>query len=256
MSYRLNAALGDFDRLRSWASEVPWAVVAPLAQRMGLLVLPAELPGDLPGTLSDLSRGGPVAHVEADFWGGDGHQTAALWRAGVREWGPAHTSEFGGPREEWPINAALARLGVVRADPDAPDHRDLFVDVGLGQGRDDEDWRSAAVKAYDAADYDEWSAQGQARREHEERVAAERDLHERLHGVPVALNGKDIMALLGIPPGRTIGVAVRALQQLHLDHGPLSRGEAEAALRAWAAEQGLAPAAGDEARGSIRPARS
>jgi hypothetical protein len=253
MSYQLDAAVGDFDRLRSWASGVPWAVVAPLAQRMGLLVLPTAVRADLPRTLSDLSRSGPVAHVEADFWGGDGHQTAALWRAGAREWGPVHTSEFGGPREDWPINAVLARLGVVGAGPGAPDHRDLFVVVGLGHGRDEEDWRRAALQASDAADYDEWYAREQAKRRHEERVAAERDMHERLPGVPVALNGREIIALLGIPQGRTIGAAIRALQQLHLDRGPLTRAETEAALRAWAAERGLTSASvsGDEAGAGV-----
>ncbi|MES5823714.1 hypothetical protein [Streptomyces sp. RG80] len=241
MSYRLDAVVGDFDRLRSWAEGVPGTVVAPLRQRMGLLPLPLStaLGGDVPSVLGDLSQGGPVAHVQADFWGGEGEQTAALWRAGVREWGPVHTSEFSGPREDWPINAALARLGVASAGPGAPDHRDLFVEVGLGQGRDEEDWRRAALKARDAADYDEWHAREQAERESEERAAAERALHERLPGIPVPLNGKEIITLLGLPQGRTIGAAIRHLQQLHLDHGPQSREEAETALRTWAAQQGL-----------------
>ncbi|MCH5670640.1 hypothetical protein [Streptomyces gilvus] len=177
--------------------------------------------------------------MRAEFWGGEGDQTAAVWRAGVREWGPAHTSEFSGPREDWPINAALARLGVASAGPDAPDYRDLFVEVGLGEGRDEQDWRRAALRACDAADYDEWHAREQARRESEERAAAERAVHERLPGVPVPLNGKEIITLLGLPQGRTIGAAIRHLQQLHIDRGPQSRAEAEAALRAWATEQGL-----------------
>ncbi|GHE70028.1 hypothetical protein GCM10017771_93940 [Streptomyces capitiformicae] len=57
------------------------------------------------------------------------------------------------------------------------------------------------------------------------------------------LNGKEIITLLGIPQGRTIGAAIRHLQQLHIDRGPQSREEAETALRAWAAQQGLTPAA-------------
>lgn len=183
-----------------------------------------------------------MAHVKADFWGGDGDQTAAVWRAGVREWGPVHTSEFSGPREEWPINAALARLGVALAGQGATDYRDLFVEVGLGQGRDEEDWRWAALKALDAADYDDWHAREQAKREFEERAAAERAIYERLPGIPVPLNGKEIITLLGVPQGRTIGAAIRHLQQLHIDHGPQSREQAETALRAWAAEQGLPPA--------------
>lgn len=115
MPYELGAVVGDFDRLRSWAEKVPGAVVAPLLQRMGLLIPPTAPFDELPQTLRDLSRTGPVAHVEADFWGGDGYQTAEFWRAGVREWGPETTSEFGGPREDWPINSALARLGVAPA---------------------------------------------------------------------------------------------------------------------------------------------
>ncbi|MET9843695.1 hypothetical protein [Streptomyces ossamyceticus] len=239
MSYRLDAAVSDFDRMRRWAEGVTGAVVAPLAQRLGLLPLTAEFRDDLPRLLRDLSRGGPVAHVEADFWGGDGDQTAALWRAGVREWGPVHTSDFSGPRENWPINAALALLGVVPARPGAPDHRDLFAEVGLGRGRDEEDWRRAALEAYDADDYDAWHAGERARREAGERAAAERAARERLPGIPVPLDGKEIIALLGIPQGRTVGAAIRHLQQLHIDHGPVSREEAEAALCAWAAERGV-----------------
>ncbi|WP_405796817.1 hypothetical protein [Streptomyces sp. NBC_01506] len=157
MTYQLNAVIGDFDRLRGYAAGVPWAVVAPLAQRMGLLPVPTAIRDDLTRTLCELSQGGPVAHVQADFWGGDGEQTAAVWRAGVREWGPAHTSELGGPRENWPINAALARLGVAPAGPGAPDYHDLFLEVGLGRGRNENDWRRAAQQAHDAADYDAWS---------------------------------------------------------------------------------------------------
>lgn len=242
VSYRLDAVVGDFDRLRGWADEVPGAVVAPLRQRMGLLPLSTALRGDLPRMLCDLSQGGPVAHLQADFWGGDGDQTAVLWRAGVQEWGPVRTSDFSGPRADWPINAALARLGVAAAGPCASDHRDLFVEVGLGQGRDQEDWRWAALQAYDTANYDEWHLREQIKRQSEERAAAERAIYERLPGIPVPLDGNEIMTLLGLPQGRMIGAAIRHLQQLHIDRGPQSREEAQAALRTWAAEQGLTSA--------------
>ncbi|MFJ8941522.1 hypothetical protein ACIRL0_38420 [Streptomyces sp. NPDC102365] len=152
-----------------------------------------------------------------------------------------HTAEFGGPREDWPINVALARLGVASAGLGAPDYRDLSMEVGLGQGRDEEDWRRAALNAYDAADYDEWHAREQAKRESEERAAAERAIYERLPGTSVPLNGKEIITQLGVPQGRMIGAAIRHLQQLHIDRGPQSREEAEAALRTRAAEQGLTP---------------
>ncbi|GAA2777884.1 hypothetical protein [Streptomyces showdoensis] len=239
MSYRLDAVVGDFDRLRTWAGGVPGAVVAPLRQRLGLLPLSDALCEDLPRLLRELSRTGPVAHVAADFWGGDGEQTAALWRAGAQEWGPAHTEDFSGPREGWPINAVLARLGAEPAAPGAPEYRDLFAEVGLGGGRHEEDWRRAALEARDAADYDEWYERERAARESEERAAAERAVLERLRGVPVPLDGKAIMTLLGMPEGRTIGAALRHLRQLRIDRGPQTREEAESALRAWAAEQGL-----------------
>ncbi|MET8826271.1 hypothetical protein ABZX40_34530 [Streptomyces sp. NPDC004610] len=241
MSYRLDAVVGDFDRLRRWAAEVDGAVVAPLRQRMGLLPLTTELRGDLPLFLCEISQSGPVAHVTADFWGGDGEQTAALWRAGVREWGPVAASEFGGPRDGWPINAALARLGVVSVGPGVPEYRDLFVEVGLGQGRDERDWHRAALAARDVADYDAWQTREEAERESRERAAAARAVHERLPGIPVPLSGKDIIGLLGIPQGRMIGAAIRLLQQLHIDRGPQSREEAETALRAWAVGQGVTP---------------
>lgn len=239
MSYQLDTVVGDFDRLRSWSREEPEAVVAPLAQRMGLLVMTPALRGDLPRVVREVSRSGQVAHVEADFWGGDGHQTASLWRSGECVWGPERTADFALSREGWPINAALARLGVVPAGAGAPEYRDLFVEVGLGRGRDEDDWRRAALRAWDVADYDEWSAQQRAEREREERAAAERDIYQRLTGVPAALDGKEIIALLGIPQGRMVGAAIRHLQQLHLERGPSSREEAEAALRTWAMEQGL-----------------
>ncbi|MGP3987053.1 hypothetical protein [Streptomyces sp. 3N207] len=115
----------------------------------------------------------------------------------------------------------------------------MFLEVGLGRGRDEADWRRAALDAYGVADYDEWCAIEQAKREREARAAAERAVYERLPGVPAALNGKEIMALLGIPQGRTIGAAIRHLQQLHLDRGSLSREEAETELRTWATDHGL-----------------
>ncbi|MEU1514834.1 hypothetical protein ABZ490_22165 [Streptomyces sp. NPDC005811] len=118
------------------------------------------------------------------------------------------TSECSGPREGRPIDAAPARLGVASAGPGAPDYRALFVEVGLGQGRDEGDWRRAALQACDAADHDEWHAREQAQRESEERAAAERAVSERLPGILVPLDGKEIITLLGVPQGRTIGASM------------------------------------------------
>jgi poly(A) polymerase len=53
------------------------------------------------------------------------------------------------------------------------------------------------------------------------------------------LDGNAIMELLGVLPGPLVGRAWRHLKGLRLDRGPLTREEAEADLRRWAADQGL-----------------
>ena len=47
------------------------------------------------------------------------------------------------------------------------------------------------------------------------------------------------MELLGIPPGPLVGRAYKHLLALRMEHGPLSRDDAEAELRRWAAENGV-----------------
>lgn len=79
-----------------------------------------------------------------------------------------------------------------------------------------------------AADYD-------ALEERIARLQAEEDLAR----VRPDLDGNEIMALLGIPPGPAVGKAWRHLKELRLDRGPLSRQEAEAELFAWARAEGI-----------------
>ena len=69
------------------------------------------------------------------------------------------------------------------------------------------------------------------------RIQAEEDLR----AVRPDLDGNAIMALLGVPPGPIVGKAWKHLKDVRLDRGPLSRDEAEAELRRWAAEQGITP---------------
>jgi len=47
------------------------------------------------------------------------------------------------------------------------------------------------------------------------------------------LDGNQIMAVLGIGPGRDVGAAYQFLLQVRMDQGPLSREQAEQALRDW-----------------------
>jgi hypothetical protein len=170
MSYVLHGVIGDFDLLRSLSGGSPGAVVAPLRQRLGLLPVTTKVFHELAGVrrdgpfelmspafaekLKDWSRSGGVVYVEADFWAGDGSQTAALWEDGRRTWGPEQAWIPGGPpRRDWPINAVLARLGAVGKGA-----LDLFEAVGFGQERDMEGWRRAGLRALDVADYDAWEA--------------------------------------------------------------------------------------------------
>ena len=60
---------------------------------------------------------------------------------------------------------------------------------------------------------------------------------EELDSIRPDLDGGDIMAMLGLKPGPVVGKAYKFLLELRMDHGPLTPEEAEAALRAWWAEQ-------------------
>jgi poly(A) polymerase len=56
---------------------------------------------------------------------------------------------------------------------------------------------------------------------------------EELAAMRPALNGEQIMALLGIGPGPDVGTAYRFLLELRIDEGVLSEEEASARLQAW-----------------------
>jgi poly(A) polymerase len=72
----------------------------------------------------------------------------------------------------------------------------------------------------------------------EERIAR-LEAEEDLRAIRPDLDGNEIMALLGLPPGPLVGEAWRLLKELRLDRGPLPHDEAVAELRRWAAERGL-----------------
>jgi poly(A) polymerase len=56
---------------------------------------------------------------------------------------------------------------------------------------------------------------------------------EELAAIRPDLDGNQIMAVLGIEPGREVGEAYRHLLDLRLEHGPLSEERATEELRAW-----------------------
>ncbi|HST72569.1 MAG TPA: CCA tRNA nucleotidyltransferase [Kocuria rosea] len=69
----------------------------------------------------------------------------------------------------------------------------------------------------------------------EQRIA-ELSEQEELAAVRPELDGQQIMAVLGVPPGPVVGRAYKFLLDLRLDEGELGPAEAERRLRAWAAE--------------------
>ncbi|XVU22813.1 hypothetical protein ACQPZJ_36910 [Actinoplanes sp. CA-054009] len=240
--YQLAAVVAEAGVLRDGVARLEQGVVAIL--RCGLAMAPVSgalfeeltgsshgdpfderMPPEFDRALAEWSASGPVAWLQADFFGGDGHQAATVWRAGETAWGPVFDDRFEGPREQWPINAALARLGLRPSGRpyswDPARTMDLFDEVGLGFERDVDAWVAYARAGLTPA--------------HIEAQASDRELAH----ISPDLDGHTIMKLLNIPPGPLVGAATQHLRRLRRDRGPLSREAAETALRAWATEQGI-----------------
>ncbi len=75
-------------------------------------------------------------------------------------------------------------------------------------------------------------ALGRRMDELEDRIAALRE-QEELDAIRPDLDGAQVMAHLGIPPGRDVGDALAHLLELRLDEGPLTEEEAFRRLDAW-----------------------
>nr|WP_276581905.1 CCA tRNA nucleotidyltransferase [Cellulomonas sp. RIT-PI-Y] len=70
----------------------------------------------------------------------------------------------------------------------------------------------------------------------EQRIAELRE-QEELASIRPDLDGSQIMAILGIPPGREVGAAYQHLLELRMEHGPLGEEAAREALLAWWSER-------------------
>jgi hypothetical protein len=100
-----------------------------------------KVPAALGRTLAACSANGPVAYIEAEFFGGIGEQHAQVWDNGAVVLGPLHLGENEPiPPTGTPISHALRRLGVAKGN-----HYDEFDAVGLGRHRDTEDWLLPAI---------------------------------------------------------------------------------------------------------------
>lgn len=183
MSYQLSAVVADAELLREETRELDHAVLGELRQDFALLPVTPQLVQELTGSPPDYttdepspeqpfmlllspalteilgrwSLRGPVAYAEAEFAGGAGHQAAAVWLDGALAWGPRFDAAFDGPRPEWPINAALIKLG---AEPGR--WIDPFAELGLHVERSTEGWLAHGRRGL-SADYwdelaDEWES--------------------------------------------------------------------------------------------------
>ncbi|WP_370963784.1 hypothetical protein [Amycolatopsis sp. cg9] len=154
MGYQLQATVATEPVLRKLAGMVEDACIVPLAQHLWLLPMTGALfdavavagaaelegfwkaPAGFGHALTACSAEGPIAYVEADYFGGSGTQSAQVWDGGRVSLGPLHLAEGKPiPAEGSPISRALRRLGVVRGE-----HFDEFDAVGLGRHRETDGW--------------------------------------------------------------------------------------------------------------------
>ncbi|WP_333741173.1 hypothetical protein [Streptomyces sp. IBSBF 2806] len=154
MGYELQAVIAGDELLRVTSRDIPGARLAPLRQSLSLMPMTDEvfdavtdgstpgalgfwrLPGGFEKLLAQWSAAGPVAYVEAEYFGGVGEQRAAVWADGVLTLGPLDA-----PAKKWfsravtPISQALRRLGARRSLGE-----DEFEAVGLDRHRNNDDW--------------------------------------------------------------------------------------------------------------------
>jgi poly(A) polymerase len=72
----------------------------------------------------------------------------------------------------------------------------------------------------------------------EARIAALRE-QEELDAIRPPLDGRQVMAFLGIEPGPLVGEALDFLLEARLDQGPITEDDACARLAEWARARGL-----------------
>jgi poly(A) polymerase len=85
------------------------------------------------------------------------------------------------------------------------------------------------------------AALGHRMDELEARVVALR-AKEELDAIRPPLDGRQVMAFLGLGPGPEVGEALRFLLEARLDEGPIEESEAYLRLGQWARERGIEPA--------------
>ena len=152
---------------------------------------------------------------------------------------------------------ARARLSALRFPKEVVEAVTLLVELHLRfHGFSEGDWTDGAVRRYvrDAGDEldrlhkltrSDCTTRNRAKAralaaaydELEARIAKLAEAEE-LGKLRPPLDGNEIMAALGLPPGPEVGKAWRYLLELRIEQGPMSREEALELLRQWAHEEG------------------
>jgi hypothetical protein len=143
MGYFIQALIGKADTFHKHASEYAHARLIPLTQEWALIPITDELHDEIGSDDSfdnfekltpaleqwaqRISSFAAVAYVEAEFFGGDGSQSAVVWANSTRVIGPLHSKDA--------INKTLRYFGVAIGAA-----HDEFDAVGLGKRRDTHDW--------------------------------------------------------------------------------------------------------------------
>ncbi|MGA5565113.1 hypothetical protein ACPCUV_28655 [Streptomyces platensis] len=159
MGYELQAVIAGDEVLRVASRQVLGSQVVPLGQGLSLMPMTDEvfdavtdgsdggdlafwrLPAGFDTLLAQWSAAGPIAYVEADYFGGVGEQRAAVWADGALSLGPLdEPTKKRFSRAVSPISQALLRLGARRSRGE-----DEFEAVGLDRHRNNDDWISSVA---------------------------------------------------------------------------------------------------------------
>jgi hypothetical protein len=161
MGHRITGIIGRAEVLQPFAERHGLTLAAPLKVIFHFLPLDEDdlerlvsnpgryvdgwtyLSEGLMSVLVVLSREFEVLYIETEYFGGLGGQSAILYRAGERLYGPRNGGSGPISRYVRPINEALRLAGIVVS----PGNIDAFAEVGLGRYRRNEDWKAAAVRA-------------------------------------------------------------------------------------------------------------
>jgi hypothetical protein len=153
MAYEIQALIARAEVLVPHSAHGPDLHLVTLAQRLVLVPMSDQLhdrlaipdgdrlgfwrlPAGFAGVLVAWSATGPIAYVEAEFFGGVGEQRAAVWDQGELVLGPLFCSEGESiPVAGTPISQALRRVGAT-----ARGQVDEFAAVGMARHRHMEQW--------------------------------------------------------------------------------------------------------------------